>query len=29
MTLISVLLMLVVSIATPPPSSRTLARYGW
>ncbi len=29
MTLISVLLMIVVSIATPPPSPETLARYGW
>jgi SSS family solute:Na+ symporter len=29
MTLISVLLMIVVSVATPPPSGKTLARYGW
>ena len=29
MTLTSVLLMIVVSIATPAPSPKTLARYGW
>jgi hypothetical protein len=29
MTIISCILMVVVSLATPQPSSRTLARYGW
>ncbi len=29
MTLISVLLMIVVSLATRPPSGETIARYGW
>ena len=29
MTLISCVLMVVVSLATPPPSARTLERYGW
>ena len=29
MTLVSVALMIVVSLATPPPSPTTLARYGW
>jgi SSS family solute:Na+ symporter len=29
MTLISAALMAIVSLATPPPAARTLARYGW
>jgi SSS family solute:Na+ symporter len=29
MTLVSVLLMIVVSLATRPPSARTMAKYGW